>query len=71
MIRPGMENDGERPRRGTMTRKEVAEYLGVSTRTVQRIETRGILRRCPALGSAVRFPIGDVLKLASADWKER
>jgi hypothetical protein len=49
---------------------EPAEFLGVSTRTVQRLEDRGILRRCPALGSAVRFPVGDVRKLASADWKE-
>lgn len=71
MIWPAMEGDGERPRRGTMTRKEVAVYLGVSPRTVQRMEAKGYLRRCPALGSAVRFPVGDVLKLASADWKER
>jgi excisionase family DNA binding protein len=70
MSSAAVEVHADRPRRGTMTRKEVAEFLGVSTRTVQRLEDRGILRRCPALGSAVRFPVGDVRKLASADWKE-
>lgn len=56
---------------GLWTRRDVADFLSVSTRTVQRMEDRGILRRCPGLGSAVRFPIGDVRKLASADWKEK
>jgi hypothetical protein len=66
----GLESNRLARREGLWTRRDVAEFLSVSTRTVQRLEERGILRRCPGLRSAVRFPVGDVRKLASADWKE-
>lgn len=71
MISAGMDADRIRPVRGVMTRQEAADYLAVSVRKIQRLEAQGLLRRCPGLGGAVRYPIGDVLKLASADWKEK
>jgi excisionase family DNA binding protein len=49
-----------------LTREEVAAYLGVSTRKIQRMEAAGTLTRCPGLGSVVRFAARDVLRLASA-----
>lgn len=48
------------------SREEVAAHLGVSTRKVQRMEAAGTLRRCPGLGSVVRYAARDVLRLASA-----
>ncbi len=68
--------DGERfadklKRPGTLTRKEAAAVLGLSSRQLQRMEGRGTLTRCPNTGAAVRYPTSDVLKLASAKpWKE-
>ncbi len=53
-------------RGGTLTRAQVAEFLQVSTKTVQRLEADGRLGRCRSLGGAVRYPARDVLKLASA-----
>lgn len=47
-------------------RTRVAQYLGVSTRKVQRMEAAGTLRRCPNLGAVVRYEPRDVLLLASA-----
>lgn len=50
----------------SLTREEVAAYLGVSTKKIQRMEaTRGITR-CPGLGTVVRYAARDVLRLASA-----
>jgi hypothetical protein len=49
-----------------LTRPEVALYLGVSTRKLQRMEATGALARCPSLGSVVRYSARDVLRLASA-----
>ena len=49
-----------------LTRSEVALYLGVSTRKLQRMEEKGALTRCPSLGSVVRYSARDVLRLASA-----
>ena len=49
-----------------LTRPEVAAILGVSVKKVQRMETAGTLRRCPNLGSVVRYAARDVLRLASA-----
>jgi hypothetical protein len=50
----------------SVSRPELAAYLGVSTRKIQRMEGAGTLRRCPELGSIVRYSARDVLKLASA-----
>jgi hypothetical protein len=56
----------EKLRRGSpLTRSEVAAYLGVSTRKVQRMEPKQ-LARCPNLGTVVRYAARDVLRLASA-----
>ncbi len=51
---------------GMLTRPEVAAYLGVSTRKVQRMDEAGTLPRCPNMGSVVRYSARDVLRLASA-----
>jgi hypothetical protein len=53
-----------------LTREEFAAHLGVSTRMLQRMEGRGEVRRCPGLGSVVRYAASDVLRLASAKRKE-
>lgn len=47
-------------------RTEAAVFLGVSTKKLQRMEVAGTLRRCPGLGSVVRYAARDVLGLASA-----
>jgi DNA-binding GntR family transcriptional regulator len=54
-----------------LTREEVAAHLGVSTRTIQRMELAGTLSRCPGMGAVVRYAARDVLRLASAPRKER
>lgn len=59
-------------RQGAMlTREEVAAYLDYSERTIQRMERTGALPRCPNLPTAVRYTARDVLRLASANGKER
>jgi hypothetical protein len=56
---------------GLVDRREAAAILHVSVRTVQRMEKKGMLVRCPNTGTAVRYLASDVLKLASArPWKE-
>ena len=50
----------------SLSRSELAAYLGVSTRKIQRMESAGTLTRCSGLGSVVRYAARDVLKLASA-----
>lgn len=60
-------NASEKLRQGAnLTRPELAAYLGVSTRKIQRMEVSGKLVRCPGLGSVVRYAARDVLRLASA-----
>lgn len=54
-----------------LTRGEVAVFLGVSSKKVQRMEAAGTLQRCPNLGTLVRYSSRDVLRLASAHRKER
>ena len=49
-----------------LTREEVAAYLGVSEKKVQRMDTGGVLPRCPGMGTVVRYAARDVLGLASA-----
>jgi len=49
-----------------ITRKELAAWLGVSTRKIQRMEAAGTIRRCPNLGTVVRYAARDVLRLARA-----
>src|SRR5262245_12086331 len=49
-----------------LSRPEVAAYLGVSTKKIQRMEAAGTLTRCPGLGTVVRYAARDVLRLASA-----
>jgi hypothetical protein len=49
-----------------VTRAELAGYLSVSEKKIQRMEAAGTLTRCPGLGSAVRYAARDVLRLASA-----
>jgi hypothetical protein len=57
----------EKLRQGVnLTRPELAAYLGVSTRKIQRMEAAGTPRRCPNLGTVVRYAARDVLRLASA-----
>jgi hypothetical protein len=51
---------------GTLTRKEVAAHLDVSTKKVWKLETKGLLLRCSNLTGVVRYRASDVLKLASA-----
>jgi DNA-binding XRE family transcriptional regulator len=54
-----------------LTRGELAAFHGVSSRTVQRLEASGRLRRCEGYGTLVRYAARDVLQLASAKGKER
>ena len=57
----------EKLRQGAnVSRPELAARLGVSTRKLQRMEAAGTLRRCPDMGSVVRYAARDVLRLASA-----
>lgn len=51
-------------RRSMLTRPEVAAYLGVSTKKLQRMEVAGTIQRCPNLGTVVRYAARDVLRLA-------
>jgi excisionase family DNA binding protein len=55
---------------GFVTREEAAALLGVSTKTVQRMDADGRLPRCRNLGASVRYRSRDVLRLASAIGKE-
>lgn len=52
---------------GTVTREQAAALLNTSTKKLQRLEAKGKIRRCPDLEPLVRYPAGDVLRLASAD----
>jgi hypothetical protein len=54
-----------------LTRGELAAFHGLSSRTVQRLEASGRLRRCEGYGTLVRYKASDVLRLASANGKER
>jgi hypothetical protein len=57
----------EKLRQGApVSRLEAAAYLGVSTRKLQRMEAAGTLRRCPGMGSVVKYAARDILRLASA-----
>jgi hypothetical protein len=49
-----------------LTRPEVAAYLDVSTRKIQRMEVSGKLARCRGMGTVVRYAASDVQQLASA-----
>lgn len=53
-------------RNALLTRGEAATFLNVGTRKLQRMEAAGTLRRCPNLGTVVRYAARDVLRLASA-----
>ena len=54
-----------------LTREEAAAYLGVSEKTISRMDAEGVLPRCRGLRGAVRYAARDVLRLASAPGKER
>lgn len=54
------------PSTGLMTRAEVAALLNISTCSVQRLEASGQMKRCPGLGTLVRYSNRDVLRFASA-----
>ena len=54
-----------------VSRPEAAAFLGVSTRKLQRMEATGAIRRCSGMGTLVRYASRDVLRLASANGKER
>ncbi len=55
---------------GTVTRREAAAFLRVSTKTVQRMEAAGQMRRCPGLAAVVRYAAREVLRLASVRGRE-
>ena len=57
----------ERLQRGQpVSRARAAQFLGVSTKRLQRMEAAGKLKRCPDLGAVVLYAARDVLRLASA-----
>ncbi len=65
---------GARARNGlALTREEAAALLGVSTKTIQRMEKRRNppIRRLPYSNGVALYAAGDVLRLASAPRKER
>jgi len=49
-----------------LTQREAAAFLNTTTKQILRLETRGRLRRCPALDGLVRYTPRGVRKLASA-----
>lgn len=52
---------------GTVTRDQAAALLNTSTKKIQRLQIKGKLQPCPELLPLVRYPAGDVLRLASAN----
>lgn len=46
-----------------LTREEAAAYLGVSTKTLQRMDAAGKLPRCLGMGTVVRYAARDVQRL--------
>lgn len=70
--KPAVEDVAAKLNRGQpVSRAEAAEFLGVSTKKLQRMEATGALERCSGYGTAVRLAARDVLRLASAPRKER
>lgn len=59
-----------REREPLWTVQDIARYLQVSTKTVRRMEGRGLFSRCASIGGLVRFRSSDVTRLASAKGKE-
>jgi excisionase family DNA binding protein len=57
---------GKLERGSPLTRDELAAYLGVSYRKIQRMEAQGKLQRLPGMGGSVLYAARDVLRLASA-----
>lgn len=53
-----------------LSRAEAAAYLSISTKKLQRMESAGTLTRCPGLGTVVRYPARDVLRLAMASGRK-
>ena len=49
-----------------LTRAEVAAFLRVSEKKIQRMDTAGKIARCADMGGSVLYPARDVLRLASA-----
>jgi len=45
-----------------MTRKEVAEMLGVSPKTIERMEKRGFIPRVEIPGGSVRYKPSSIMK---------
>ncbi len=54
-----------------LNRPELAAYLGVSTKKLQRMEAVGRLQRCSGMGTVVLYAAREVQRLASATGKER
>ena len=52
----------------TMTQKEVAEYLGVSVRTLATMEENGVIKRLPSLPGA-RYSTSKIKELAGEGQK--
>jgi hypothetical protein len=52
----------------TMTQKEVAEYLGVSVRTLATMEENGVIKRLPSLPEA-RYSTSKIKELAGEGQK--
>jgi hypothetical protein len=57
-----MESQEQEPGDRLVTKREVAERLGLSTRSVERLSASGLLRRVKILG-AVRFRLSEVLAI--------
>ena len=54
-----------------VSRKEAAAFLGWSTKALQRLEARGVIKRCSPKGAPLRYAASDILRLASAPRRER
>lgn len=69
---PAVEDVAAKLNRGQpVSRREAAAFLGVSTKKLQRMEATGALGRCSGYGTAVKLAARDILRLASANGKER
>ncbi len=56
---------------GLMTRREVADYLCLSTRTIQRMDARGTLTRVTVRGLKLAFYRASEVKALISDGKPR
>ncbi len=71
MSTPDYMSDWQETDEGLMTRREVADYLSVSTRTIQRMDARGTLTRITVRGLKLAFYRASEVKALISDGQPR